>query len=198
VPDRAGRGVGTDFIGTTLDDGYLYVLAYSDDTSMDVYDSETDVWQAGYTLDAGEIVDVNPGNGLWRVISDHAVSVHSVYPDYRGEGHYYAAEFAPLAFNQFNLDFSKVDDVNDLDCRSPGQAIEYEICFTNDTDQTFDNAYIVTGCRRVWLIRTGRTITLLTGIPCGLLKPIRGMIPIRTATSGCSIRLPRMIRCACH
>ena len=41
------------------------------------------------------------------------------------------------------LDFTKVDDVNDFECRSPLEEIEYTICWDNTSDYTFNNAFII-------------------------------------------------------
>jgi hypothetical protein len=136
VPDRTGWGVGTEFIGTTLADGYLYILAYSDHARVDVFDSLTGVWRASYDLDEGQAVNANPGNGLWKVVSNQVVSVHSGC-----ETH--TAEFAPLAFNQYRVRLSKTDDVEDGDCRSPGQEVTYTICWDNGEGSWLEDAYIV-------------------------------------------------------
>ena len=36
-----------------------------------------------------------------------------------------------------------LNDANDLDCRSPGQELTYTICYTNETDDTLENTYII-------------------------------------------------------
>ncbi len=41
------------------------------------------------------------------------------------------------------LDFTKVDDVNDFECRSPLQTIEYTICWDNTSAYTFNDAFII-------------------------------------------------------
>jgi hypothetical protein len=53
IPDRDGTGIGRmgrDLIGSTLNDGYLYILAHTDDTHVDLYNSENGSWVAGYAL----------------------------------------------------------------------------------------------------------------------------------------------------
>jgi uncharacterized repeat protein (TIGR01451 family) len=136
VADRTGRGIGTEFIGTTLDDGYLYVLAYSDDTEVGVFDSQTGVWQASYSLDEGEAVNANPGSGLWKVVSNQPVSVHS------GCGTH-TAEFAPLFFNSNRVRLTKTADVEEGDCRSPGDTVTYTICLDNTGGARLADAYVI-------------------------------------------------------
>ncbi len=137
VPDRDGTGIGMDLIGSTQTGGYLNILAYTDGTNVNLYNSETNVWQASYTLDMGEMVNANPGNGLWRITSDEAVSVYS------GWGSNPIANFVPLAFNQYLISLTKVDDVNDLDCVGPGNDITYTICWEMPDDLTLEDAEIV-------------------------------------------------------
>ena len=93
VPDRAGAGIGTDLIGSTLDGGYLYILAYKDGTNVDVYNSQTGVLVGSYTLNAGDYVDANPGNGLWRIRSNNYVSIYSGWNTWN-------ADFAPVEFGE--------------------------------------------------------------------------------------------------
>ncbi len=42
-----------------------------------------------------------------------------------------------------HIDFSKVDDVNDLDCRSPGDEITYTICWDNTGVYSYENCFII-------------------------------------------------------
>jgi len=93
VPDRVGVGIGTDLIGSTLDDGYLYILAYKDGTNVNVYNSQTGVLVGSYTLNAGDYVDANPGNGLWRIRSNNYVSAYSGWNTWN-------ADFAPVEFGE--------------------------------------------------------------------------------------------------
>ena len=85
------------------------------------------LWQASYTLNMGQAVNANPGNGLWRIISDKDISAYS------GGGYggiyAYAAEFAPLAFNTFHLFSLKKVDVNEPNSVIPGDYITYEITY---------------------------------------------------------------------
>jgi len=124
IPDKGGSGAGTELIGPTSDGGYLYILAHTDNTHIDLYDANSGAWQAGYTLNKGETVNANPGNGLWKIASDKDVSAYS------GWEVECTAEFAPLIFNKFLLTLEKTDDVNDGDCVGPGDEITYTICYS--------------------------------------------------------------------
>ena len=126
IPDRTGSGVGTNFIGPSLDGGILEVLAYNDNTSVDIYDSATDTWIANYMLNAGQSVDANPGNGMWRVRSDKIVSCYSGWGTW-------SADFAPVEFaetiNPLNL--TKTDGFPDWYCVMPDDEFDYTICYDN-------------------------------------------------------------------
>lgn len=132
VQDKTGAGIGNDLVGSTLDGGFLYVMAYKDITNIDIYDSQTGILQASYTLNQGEHVQANPGNGLWRIRSDRPVSAYSGY----GMAN---ADFAPVEFGDIinPLNLSKDDGLEDDDCIVAGTTISYDICFDN-TLNTFD------------------------------------------------------------
>ena len=119
IPNKDGTGMGTELIGPTLGGGYLYILAHTDNTHINLYNSQTGAWQDSNTLDRGEIVNANPGNGLWKITSDKDVSAYS------GCSYECTAEFAPLEFNKAIPILEKVDDVND--CVVPGDEINYRI-----------------------------------------------------------------------
>jgi parallel beta-helix repeat protein len=128
VPDRFGTGAGTDIISTTLDDGffaaYLFILAYMDNTQVDVYNSTTGAWQARYDLNMGQYVNANPGNGLWRIKSNKEILAYS------GAGNTVQASFAPLIFNEGTyLALEIIDDVNDGDCVPLCREITYTITY---------------------------------------------------------------------
>jgi len=110
VADSTGTMLGTDLIASTLNGGYLYILAYRDNTNVVVYNSQTGDLVASYTLDEGDYVDVNPGNGLWRIMSNHPVSAYS------GWG-YWNADFAPIEFREItavNVEISTDKDKDDF------------------------------------------------------------------------------------
>ncbi|NLW84751.1 MAG: DUF1565 domain-containing protein [Phycisphaerae bacterium] len=134
VADRTGRAIGTEFIGTTLSGGYLNILAYSDDTEVQVYNSETGLWVASYNLDEGQLVNANPGNGLWKIVSDKDVSVYSGCSTH-------TANFAPLKFNKYPIRLTKTSDAEG--CLGVGDTITYTIEWENPTDQTFYDAFLL-------------------------------------------------------
>lgn len=112
IPERGGTGVGRmgrDIIGSCLDYGYLYVLAHTDNTHVDLYNSETGSYEGGCTLDRGQYQDFKPRNGLWRIVCHGYVSAYSGYSTH-------TAEFAPLAFEvDRDADFDNDGTVNFID-----------------------------------------------------------------------------------
>jgi hypothetical protein len=112
IPERGGTGVGRtgrDIIGSCVDEGYLYVLAHTDNTHVDLYNSETGSYEGGYTLDRGQYQNLEPGNGLWRIVCHGYVSAYS-----GSDTH--TAEFAPLAFDvDRDADFDNDGTVNFID-----------------------------------------------------------------------------------
>ena len=126
IPDREGTGIGRtgrDLIGSTLSGGYLYILAHTDDTHVDLYNSENGSWIDSYALNEGGAVNAEPGNGLWRIISDRYVSAYS------GWGNC-TAEFAPLAFDAKPglLYLNKIAAFEGT-CVLPGDEITYTITY---------------------------------------------------------------------
>jgi RHS repeat-associated protein/uncharacterized repeat protein (TIGR01451 family) len=112
VPDRSGTGIGTDFIATTASGGYLNIVAHKDETDIRIYNlSAPGTPQVGppHILNKGETVNANYNNvlgfGIWRIVSDKAVSV---YAGCLGPLRNAAAEFAPL-------NFSTVWDIQDYE-----------------------------------------------------------------------------------
>jgi len=91
VGDSTGTRLGTDLIGSTLNGGYLYILAYKDNTNVVVYNSRTGEFVNSYTLNDGDYVEANPGNGLWRIMSNYPISAYSGWGQWN-------AEFAPIEF----------------------------------------------------------------------------------------------------
>jgi len=131
VQSRTGQGIGVDLIGSTIDGGYLHVLAYQDNTAVSVYNSQTSVWIADYVLNAGDSVDANPGNGLWRIISDKPVSAYSGWGQWN-------AEFATLEFvvaQEVPVDIKPTSCRNPLNVGSKG-VLPVAILGTEDIDMT--------------------------------------------------------------
>ncbi|MBN1795778.1 MAG: IgGFc-binding protein, partial [Sedimentisphaerales bacterium] len=142
IPDISGTEegrMGSYIIGSALDDSdwgdaYLNILSHTDNTTVDVYNSEYDSKVAHYLLDRGEMVDAKPGNGLWKIVSDGHISAYSGWGTY-------TAEFAPLAFAFYvGSSLVKTDDVND--CVSPDDKITYTIDY-NMADYSDPCVYIV-------------------------------------------------------
>ena len=93
VADSTGTVIGTDIIGSTLDGGYLYIFAYKNSTTVNVYNSTSGAFVNSYNLNEGDYVEANPGNGLWRIRSNNYVSAYS------GRGQW-NADFAPVEFGE--------------------------------------------------------------------------------------------------
>ncbi|CAD7774595.1 Repeat domain in Vibrio, Colwellia, Bradyrhizobium and Shewanella [Candidatus Methanoperedenaceae archaeon GB37] len=93
VQDSTGSGIGTDLIGSTIDGGYLYIFAFEDGTSVNIYNSQTGAHVSSHTLNKGDYVQANPGNGLWRIKSNRPVSAYSGYGTWN-------ADFAPVEFGE--------------------------------------------------------------------------------------------------
>jgi parallel beta-helix repeat protein len=168
IPDRMGTGVGTDLIGSSLDGdlAYLYILAHKDNTHVDLYDANNRAWQASYTLNMGQAVNANPGNGLWRIVSDKDISAYSGGGDY---GIYaFAAEFAPLAFNTFPLSLEKVD-INEPNSVIPGEHITYTIDYANPvTNPELTDVNIVD--------ELPEEVDYISSDPCGIYNPYTRMV----------------------
>jgi uncharacterized repeat protein (TIGR01451 family) len=139
VPDKDGAGIGTDFIGTALNSADFYVMAYQDDTTINVYNSETGTWVATYTLNRGESINADPGNGIWRVQSDKQISLWS------GWGGGWSANFAPTEFGELlnPLQLTKTDNLEQGACVKSNDFINYTICFDNTNDFILHNVTLV-------------------------------------------------------
>jgi uncharacterized repeat protein (TIGR01451 family) len=85
-------------------------------------------WYADF---ADALVDTQETNGSWTG-DPHGGAILST-------------EWALLALERpaFLLDLIKTDNVEDPNCVSPGQSFTYSICWTNDSGQTIEDAYII-------------------------------------------------------
>lgn len=130
VTDSTGTRIGTDLIGSTLNGGYLYILAYKDNTSVVIYDSRSGAFVASHSLDNGEYIEANPGNGLWRIMSNYPVSAYS------GWGQWNAC-FAPVQFREVtkvNVETSvhkAPDELYGVISYSPGEPISLRTAVTD-------------------------------------------------------------------
>lgn len=70
VPDKTGSGIGNEILVGSMTGGYLYVFGYFDDTTFQVYDAASGQLISTHTIQKGEAVDVNPGHGLYRIVSE--------------------------------------------------------------------------------------------------------------------------------
>ena len=93
VQDILGSGIGNEFYATSLTGGYIYVLGYRDNTEVKIYNIETGALMNTNIVNKDEYVNINPGNGVWKIISDNSISVYS------GWGHANAG-FAPVEFGE--------------------------------------------------------------------------------------------------
>ncbi len=85
-------------------------------------------WYADF---ADALVNAQQGSGCWPA-------------DPYG-GNVLATAWALLALERpaYILDFEKTDNVDENDCRSPGQEITYTICWNNQGDRTFTDCWII-------------------------------------------------------
>ena len=90
VIDSNGTGLGTEFISSSQDGGYLFVIGYKDNTKVNLYNAQTGEFVKEFTVNKREHIDVNPGSGLWRITSDNEVAIYSGYGSIANGG------FAPV------------------------------------------------------------------------------------------------------
>ncbi|MDR0373523.1 MAG: hypothetical protein LBI79_08220 [Nitrososphaerota archaeon] len=93
VPDVKGSGIGREFYATSLTGGYVYILGYTDNTKVSIYNLQTGDHIRDYVVDKDKYVNINPGNGIWKVVSNNAISIYSGF----GEAN---AGFAPVEFGE--------------------------------------------------------------------------------------------------
>jgi cell wall-associated NlpC family hydrolase len=122
IGDSTGTRLGTDLIGSTLNGGYLYILAYRDNTNVVVYNSRTGGFVKSYTLNDGDYVEANPGNGLWRIMSNYPVSAYSGWGQWN-------AEFAPVEFREVTP--VMVDISAEKKCYATGEGINLRVKVTD-------------------------------------------------------------------
>jgi hypothetical protein len=81
VVDSSGTGIGTEFISSSQDYGYVCVIGYNNNTKVNLYNAQTGEFVKEYTVNKREYINVNPGSGLWRITSDKEVAIYSGYGD---------------------------------------------------------------------------------------------------------------------
>jgi len=79
VVDSKGTGIGTEFISSSQDGGYLLVIGYNDNTKINLYNAQTGEFVKEYTVNKREYINVNPGSGLWKITTDNEVAIYSGY-----------------------------------------------------------------------------------------------------------------------
>lgn len=132
VPDRNGGGIGTNFIGSTLSGGYLHILSYEDNTSVDIYNSQSGAHVTSYSLDRGDSVQANPGNGLWKIISDKSISAYSGYGEWN-------ADFVPVEFGAIlGLSVEKTCTTHPNLLADVCETVTFEIEITNNGTNSID------------------------------------------------------------
>ncbi|HHV30090.1 S-layer homology domain-containing protein [Acetivibrio mesophilus] len=90
VVDSSGTGIGTEFISSSQDYGYVCVIGYNNNTKVNLYNAQTGEFVKEYTVNKREYINVNPGSGLWRITSDKEVAIYSGY------GNIANGSFAPV------------------------------------------------------------------------------------------------------
>lgn len=91
VLDPNGHMQGCDFITKSHYGSYIYVWGLEDGTHIEVRDASTQALSASYVLNQGDVMNVNPGAGTWRIRGDKDITVCV------GKG--YGASFIPLTEN---------------------------------------------------------------------------------------------------
>lgn len=91
VPGKSGSLIDTEFYEATTDSDYAFAFAYQNNTNVTVTDPDTGTVQATYTLQEDDVVEVNPGIGVWKITANKSVSVQSGYGEW-------SADFGPLEF----------------------------------------------------------------------------------------------------
>ena len=92
IADKDGSGIGNEFLGSCIDEGYIYVMAYADNTTINLYDSlDSNKLLDTITLNKGENYKFTPENGAYYIKSNKAISAYSGY----GSAN---AGFAPIQY----------------------------------------------------------------------------------------------------
>lgn len=125
------------------------------------YDGESPATVSWFSLDAGYFNEVGSTLIEWFDLSNNKLGeqyssitgIETFVIEDDGIASFHigmtSSDSAGYAIDNINfgnlsvLDFSKVDDVIDFDCREPGEEITYTICWDNTTDETFYNTFII-------------------------------------------------------
>lgn len=121
----------------------MHIIAYADNTNIDVFNSQTGVHVASGVLNGGESVEANPGNGLWRIISSDYVSAYSGWGQWNAE--FAPVEFADVLQKRVSIDIKPRSCPNPLNMKSKG-LVPVAILGTDELDvKQINPATIVLG-----------------------------------------------------
>lgn len=73
--DPSGNMQGGDFITRSHFGGAIYVTGLENGTTVDVWNASTGAFQSTQSINQAQIVNVNPGTGIWRIRSNKDVTV---------------------------------------------------------------------------------------------------------------------------
>ena len=92
IPDKDGSGIGTDFLGSCIKNGRIVVMAYNDNTTVELYDSlDNNKLLKTVSLEAGKFYRFEPNDGAFHIKSNKAISCYSGYSSAN-------AGFAPIQY----------------------------------------------------------------------------------------------------
>lgn len=74
ILDGAGNMQGTDFITRSHTGGFIYVTGLQSNTTVEVRNPLTDALQSVNHIGEAQVVNVNPGDGIWRIRADKDVT----------------------------------------------------------------------------------------------------------------------------
>jgi hypothetical protein len=72
--DPSGNMQGSDFITRSHFGGAIYITGLENTTTVDVWNASTGAFQSTQNINQAQIVNVNPGTGIWRIRSNKDVT----------------------------------------------------------------------------------------------------------------------------
>ncbi len=133
VPDKSGSGIGTEIYTTSEGGGFLYVFSYFDDTHFKVYNANTGSLVSQHVINKGEALNVNPGYGYWKIISEEKpISCLEGYGAQAGSSHAW-----PLfggAYPHFDIIPKQYEDGSKeplVKHTYPGKTVHYNLTVVN-------------------------------------------------------------------
>lgn len=73
--DPVGNMQGTDFITQSHAGGYIYVTGLTNGTNVEVRETPGGTLRSTHVLNRGQVVNVNPGTGSWRIRASNDITV---------------------------------------------------------------------------------------------------------------------------